>query len=143
MKLITKLQSYTDVITNSSSTVFVMHKSDAEFYEKDTPNNCCSIEEIDYQWLLDNKWNWGLVFDFLNIDRNTISTEIESDGFWHYSYWDDPDDGMWEFWIDDNLSLLQEKLFGLYYVDIEDHFEGAYEYIESASDNALKTEWRH
>ena len=108
MKLITKLQSYTDVITNSSSTVFVMHKSDAEFYEKDTPNNCCSIEEIDYQWLLDNRWEWELVFDFLDIDKNTISTEVQSDGFWPCSYWNDPDEVMWRLWIYDNLSLLQE-----------------------------------
>lgn len=143
IKLITKLQSYTDVITNSSSTVFIMHESDAKFYEKDTPGGCCRIEEIDRQWLLNNRWEWNLVLDFLNIDKNTISTEIKSDGFWPCSYWDDPNEDLWRLWIDDNLSLLQENLFGLYYVSIEDHFEGAYEYIESASDNALKTEWRH
>jgi hypothetical protein len=140
MKLITKLQSYTDVITNSSSTVFVMHKSDAEFYEKDTPNNCCSIEEIDHQWLLNNRWEWELVLDFLNIDKNIISKEIE--GCYSF-YWEDPDEDTWRLWVDDNLSLLQEKLFGLYRVNIEDHFEGAYDYIESAGDDALHTEWRH
>ena len=140
MKLITKLQSYTDVITNSSSTVFLMRKEDAEFYEKDTPGGCCRIEKIDHQWLLDNIWEWTLVFDFLDIDKNIISKEIES---FYSSYWDDPDENLWRFWIEDNLSLLQEKLFGLYYVDIEDHFEGAYEYIESAGDDALHTEWRH
>ena len=142
MKLITKLQSYTDVITNSSSTVFLMHKEDAEFYEKDTPNDCCSITKIDHQWLLDNVWEWELVFDFLNIDKNTISTRICNKP--HCTpYWVDPDENLWRFWIEDNLSLLQEKLFGLYYVDIEDHFEGAYEYIDSAGDDALHTEWRH
>ena len=140
IKFITKLQSYTDVITNSSSTVFIMHESDAKFYEKDTPEGCCTIECIDYQWLLNNRWEWELVFDFLNIDKSTISKEEEC---YYGSYWDDPDKDSWRLWIDNNLSLLQEKLFGLYYVDIEDHFEGAYEYIESASDNALKTEWRH
>ena len=143
MKLITKLQSYTDVITNSSSTVFLMHKEDAEFYENDTPNNCCSIEKIDHQWLLDNRWEWELVFDFLNIDKNTISTKTQSDGFWPCSYWDDPDEMVWRLWIDDNLSLLQEKLFGLYHVSIEDHFKDALNYIESAGDDALHTEWRH
>lgn len=143
MKFITKLQSYTDVITNSSSTVFIMHESDAKFYEKDTPGDCCTIECIDYQWLLNNRWEWELVFDLLDIDKNTISTKIKSDGFWPCSYWEDPDEDLWRLWIDDNLSLLQEKVFGLYYVNIEDHFEGAYEYIESVSDNALKTEWRH
>lgn len=140
MKLITNLQSYTDVITNSSSTVFIMHESDAKFYEKDTPGGCCTIERIDYQWLLDNSWEWELVFDFLNIDKNTISSYTKDK--W-YSYWEDPDEDLWRLWVDDNLSLLQEKLFGLYHVDIEDHFEDAYEYIESASDDALQTEWRH
>lgn len=143
MKLITKLQSYTDVITNSSSTVFLMHKEDAEFYEKDTPNDCCSIEKINHQWLLDNRWEWELVFDFLDIDKSIISTKVKNDGFWPYPYWNDPDEDTWRLWIDDNLSLLQEKLFGLYYVDIEDHFEGAYDYIESAGGDALHTEWRH
>ena len=140
MKLITKLQSYTDVITNSSSTVFIMYEDDAKFYEKDTPGDCCTIECIDYQWLLSNRWEWELVFDFLDLDKNTISTHIKDK--W-YSYWEDPDEDLWRLWVDDNLSLLQEKLFGLYHVDIEDRFEGAYDYIESASDNALKTEWRH
>lgn len=140
MKLITNLQSYTDVITNSSSTVFIMYEDDAKFYEKDTPKGCCTIECIDYQWLLNHSWEWGLVFDFLDINKNTISNYIKDK--W-YSYWDDPNKDSWKLWIDNNLSLLQEKLFGLYYVEIEDHFEGAFEYIESASDNALQTEWRH
>lgn len=48
IKFITKLQSYTDVITNSSSTVFIMHENDAKFYEKDTPGGCCTIKCIDY-----------------------------------------------------------------------------------------------
>ena len=140
MKLITNLQSYTDVITNSSSTVFIMHEDNAKFYEKDTPEGYCTIERIDQQWLLDHPWEWELVFDFLNIDKNTISNYIK---YKSYSYWEDPDKDLWKLWIDDNLSLLQEKLFNLYYVEIEDHFEGAFEYIESASDDALKTEWRH
>ena len=142
MKFITKLQSYTDVITNSSSTVFLMHKDDAEFYEKDTPNYCCSIEKIDHQWLLNNRWEWEMILDFLNIDKNTISNRI-CDRPHCIPYWDDPDEDVWRLWIDDNLSLLQEKLFGLYYVDIEDHFEDAFDYIESAGDDALYTEWRH
>lgn len=141
IKFITKLQSYTDVITNSSSTVFIMYEDDAKFYEKDTPEGCCRIERIDYQWLLNNRWEWALIFDFLDIDKNTISKEEE--GYYYSSYWLDPDEDLWKLWIDDNLSLLQEKLFGLYYVDIEDHFEDAYEYIESASNKALQTEWRH
>ena len=75
MKLITKLQSYTDVITNSSSTVFIMHESDAKFYEKDTPEGCCRIEEIDHQWLLNNRWNWVdcLISSKYHFTINTIN----------------------------------------------------------------------
>lgn len=140
MKLITKLQSYTDVITNSSSTVFIMHKENAEFYKEDAPYDCCTIEEINKQWLLENIWEWELVFDFLNIDKNILSKENKGS---YYSYWDDPDEELWKLWIDNNLALLQEKLFGLYYVDIEDHFENAYEYICNAADHALISDNRH
>lgn len=139
MKIITKLQSYTDVITNSSSTVFIMNESDAKFYEKDTPEDCCGIELIDKQWLYDNKWEWKLVFDFLDIDKNIISTHVKEK--W-YSYWEDPSEEDWQAWLDLNEETIK-PIIGLYYVDIEDHFEGAYDYIESAGDDALHTEWRH
>ena len=140
MKFITKLQSYTDVITNSSSTVFIMRKEDAKFYKEDAPYGCCRIAKINKQWLLDNRWEWELVFDFLNINKNTLSKEHKGN---YYSYWDDPDEEVWELWIDNNLALLQKKLFGLYFVDIEDHFEDACEYICNAADHALISVNRH
>lgn len=140
MKLITNLQSYTDVITNSSSTVFIMHEMDAKYWEKETPDDMCDITEITHQWLLDNHWEWELIFDFLNLDKNLISYEEEGS---YRNYWRDPDSETWQLWVDDNIELLKEKVIGLYYVEIEDHFEDAYEWIESASNDALKTEWRH
>ena len=139
MKFITKLQSYTDVITNSSSTVFIMHEMDAKYWEKKTPDDMCDIVKITHQWLLDNHWEWELIFDFLNLDKNLISYEKEGS---YYNYWRDPDSETWQIWVDDNIELLKEKVIGLYYVEIEDHFENAYEWIERASDDALKTEWR-
>lgn len=140
MKLITKLQSYTDVITNSSSTVFIMKEGNAEWYKKDVPYNCCKIELIDEQWLIDNMWEWELVFEFLGIDKSIISEEVEG---YHHSYWEDIDEDAWRLWIDNNLSLLQEKLFGLYFVEIEDHFENAYEYISDVKSDALYSDDRH
>lgn len=138
MKLITEIQSFSDVITNSSSTVFLMYEGDAKYWEKETPNDMCDIAEITYQWLLDNYWEWELIFDFLDLDKNLISYERED-----YYYWEDPDPETWQMWIDDNIELLKEKIIGLYYVEIEDHFADAYELLESASDNALMIDYRH
>lgn len=140
MKLITKIQSFSDVITNSSSTVFLMHEMDAKYWEKATPDDMCDITEITYQWLLDNHWEWKLIFDFLNLDKYIISYEEQG---YYRNYWRDPDSETWQMWVDDNIELLKEKVIGLYYVEIEDHFEDAYEWIESASDDALISDYRH
>lgn len=140
MKLITKIQSFSDVITNSSSTVFLMYETDAKYWEEETPNDMCDITEITHQWLLDNHWEWELIFDFLNLDKNLISYEKEG---YYRNYWDDPDSETWQMWVDDNIELLKEKVIGLYYVEIEDHFEDAYELIESATDDALISDYRH
>ena len=140
MKLITKIQSFSNVITNSSSTVFLMHEMDAKYWEKATPDDMCDITEITHQWLLDNHWEWELIFDFLNLDKYIISYEEQG---YYRNYWRDPDSETWQMWVDDNIELLKEKVIGLYYVEIEDHFEDAYEWIESASDDALISDYRH
>ena len=46
------IKSFSDVITNSSSEVFVMEKSNAEYYDnlKDT-GDCINIEEINWDWV--------------------------------------------------------------------------------------------
>lgn len=140
MKVVTDIQSYSDVITNSSSTVFLMHESDAKYWEKETPDYMCSITKITHQWLLDNNWEWELIFDFLNLDKNLISYEEEGS---YRNYWRDPDPEIWRLWVDENIDLLKEKVIDLYFVDIEDHFEDAYELIESAADDALISDYRH
>lgn len=140
MKLITELQSFSDVITNSSSTVFLMYEADAKHWKKETPNDMCTITEITYQWLLDNCWEWELIFDFLNLNKCIISYEREG---CYCNYWEDPDLETWKMWIDDNIKLLKEKIIGLYFVEIEDHFKNAYEVLESASDDALMIDYRH
>lgn len=138
MKLVTKIQSFSDVITNSSSTVFLMYEGDAKYWEKETPDDMCDITKITYQWLLDNHWEWELIFDFLNLDKYLISYEKEGS---YRNYWEDPE--TWQMWVDNNIKLLKEKVIGLYYVEIEDHFADAYELLESASDDALMIDYRH
>lgn len=145
MKLITKLQSYTDVITNSSSTVFLMREADAKFYEKDTPGNCCTIEPIDEQWVRNHYYEWQLIFDYLNVPYEDYAYKVECRKYWKGDpgyYWEN-DPELWDYWVDNNLERLKKDLFGLYFVDIEDHFADAYEYIDSAGNDALITDYRH
>lgn len=47
MKRITKIQSVSDIITNSSFEVFVMSAEDANYYDELDTNGCVSIERIE------------------------------------------------------------------------------------------------
>lgn len=55
MKLINGIQSISDVITNSSSEVFLMRKSDAEYYEGlENTEGCVNIQEITWDWIIND-----------------------------------------------------------------------------------------
>ena len=83
--MIVKIQSYTDVITNSSSTVFVMHEIDANYYLGLETHGSVSIQYISYDWILDEgRYNAEMICNLLNEDISTISTFV--DHKW-YSYW--------------------------------------------------------
>lgn len=145
--MITKIQSYTDVITNSSSTVFIMHEENAKFYEKDTPCGCCRIEYIGESWVRNNLWEWPIILDYLDISYDDLTTkrEIENPPCWYAEsdFYHDPSEEDWNAWIDMNLERLEKDLFGLYWVNIDDSFEGSYEYTKDAEKDALISDYRH
>lgn len=136
-----KIQSYTDVITNSSSTVFVMTESDANHYlNLETQDGVC-IQYISYDWILKEGINEAeMVCDLLNEDISKISTCIDSS--W-YSYWETPDKNTWETFCESHKEQIKETFKDLYWVDIEDYFEGAWEVTESAISDSLWHENRH
>lgn len=139
--MITKIQSYTDVITNSSSTVFVMHEEDANYYNKLKTDGCVYIRPIDYDWVLNEGIDAAeMVCNLLDEDISKISTFHE--GEW-YSYWKTPDDDVWEYFCESHKEQIEEVFEDLYWVDIEDHFEGAWEVTENAIDDSVWYESRH
>lgn len=139
--MITKIQSYTDVITNSSSTVFVMHEEDAKYYNNLETDGCVDITPIDYDWVLNEGiYNVEMVCDLLNEDISKISTFHE--GKW-YSYWETPDRDVWESFCEIHKEQIKGVFEDLYWVDIEDHFEGAWETTENAIDDSIWHESRH
>lgn len=139
--MIVKIQSYTDVITNSSSTVFVMNESDANYYLGLETYDCVSIQYISYDWILDEgRYNAEMICDLLNEDISTISTFYDGK---LYSYWETPDEDVWEAFCESHKGQIKEVFKDLYWVDIEDHFEDVVAVTESAMDDSLWYESRH
>ena len=140
--MITKIQSFTDVITNSSSTVFVMHESDAKYYDRlDNTDGCIYIQPITLDWMLDNADEFGMVLDLLNIPYSEITTYHKFSDY--YGSWRTPDQAVWEAFLESHKEQIEEVFQDLYWVDIEDHFEDAYEITEEARGEAEWYESRH
>ena len=138
--MITKIQSFTDLITNSSSTVFVMYEQDANYYDNlEGTGNCIWIFRIDMNWLRDNIYEFEMVCDLLDIDPSEITTR--SDSKWRN--WQLPDQEAWNTFLDIHEEEIKDVFQDLYWVDIEDHFEDAYDVTNDAIGNAIWYESRH
>lgn len=107
MKLITKVQSVSDIITNSSSEVFVTTENlIGKFSDEGVDSGCICVTPIDAQWLLDNAvCEQELVCHVLGLRDCT-----------NYR-WD-----AWDTYVQDNIDELSKKLDGYYFTEIEDHY---------------------
>lgn len=126
MKFITSIQSFSDVITNSSSEVFLMHSSDVGYYKKEGENTSCIetwyIKDLD--WIKEN----GEIFDTLLTDYLNIYYDYHKDN------WND---------IVNQYSEEFSKLIGLHIVEIEDHFGNWEEVNDDAHNRCIAWESRH
>jgi hypothetical protein len=139
--MITKIQSFTDVITNSSSTVFVMSEFYADYYDKlENTEGCIDVEKIDMDWLKNNVYEFEMVCDLLDIDPSEV-TVWGKHKYWQG--WETPDQEMWETFLELHRNQIEEVFKDLYWVDIEDHFENAWDVTEEASDDAIWSDYRH
>lgn len=144
MRFITKIQSISDIITNSSSEVFIMTEAQADWCEREIPDvTCIHSEPITWGWLKNNWYEWEIIFDYLGCDKNEISKYIE----WgrNRGYWEEPNEDLWKMWLDENLDLINEMLVDrdLYYVNIEDHFKDAHLFIDLCDSDSLWHDSRH
>ena len=144
MKIILgKIKSISDVITNSSSEVFVMCKTDAEYYDKlKGTNGCVDIHEITWDWLKEKgRDEWKMVCTTCNIDDDIFKDYVvNSDyGCWYKSV---PQDE-WEAFLELYKDAIQKYLIGFYWVDIEDHFADASEVSDDARGDSIWSDYRH
>ena len=137
------IKSFSDVITNSSNEVFVMDKCCADGY-KGICDECIDIDEIDWDWVCSEKghWEWEMVCDVCGIDPAVIRGEAHTDKYWG-TYYDDPSMEDWEVFCEEYKDVINEKLVGLYWVDIEDHFADACEVSEDARSDSKWSDYRH
>lgn len=135
--------SITDVITNSSSEVFVMYQGDAEYYDNLDTNGCVRIKEITWDFLRENgNCNWWMVFDICGIDKNILKEYIDKTDYINDYYYEiDTED--WDAFLELYHDIIQEKLIGLYWVEITDHFVDAEEVNKSARRDSIWMESRH
>lgn len=139
--MITKIQSFTDVITNSSSSVFIMDKYNAEDYEYlENTNDCISIEPITIDWLINNPFEVEMVCDMLKIDPSEVTVYTGSK---YGGWWETPDKDTWETFLELHKDEIKKTFKDLYWVDIEDHFEDAWEVTEEAKYDAIWYDYRH
>ena len=139
--MITKIQSFTDIITNSSSTVFVMSEFYADYYDGlEHTEGCIDVEKIDMDWLKNNVYEFQMVCNLLDIDPSEI-TVWGKHKYWQG--WETPNQEMWETFIELHKDQIEEVFKDLYWVDIEDHFEDALDVTEEASGDAIWSDYRH
>jgi hypothetical protein len=137
--MITKIQSFSDVITNSSSSVFVMNATDANYYgDLAHAEGCIDVELITVDWLHDHIYEFEMVCDMLKVDPATITCRHPK-----YGCWEEPDPETWHAFLESHKEQIKEVFRDLYWVEIEDHFEGAYEVTEDAYDDAIWSDGRH
>ena len=129
------IRSLSDVITNSSSEVFVMKKQDAcevALFDKDNETyDCISIHKMDENWVrTQGSWEAQMICDLLKID-NPFNEDFY------------PDEDDWSEFVDEHLDDMKEKLFGKYYIDIEDHFAEAEKILEFSREHSEWKDYRH
>lgn len=164
-----EFQSFSDVITNSSSTVFLVDRNTAEELNKMVPEDCLYSYEL--------TWDELCPEDFNIVDMSTLTTyqlsEINStlynvsnnvdmlleclsnntdklvikDKEWFDSIntygLDTQDVKKYYDFCHDNKELIEDKLIGKVYVDIEDHFEDTEEVYDYAKCNSIWWESQH
>ena len=133
--MIAKILSISDVITNSSSEVFVMDKSNADYYESLSDSEYPGVEENIYvepiDWsFIKNDFEWDLIMDLMGISQEE-SDPIEND-----SDWDD--------FCEKHKKELDDLIDrDLYFVEIEDHFTDCRDVFENAHEDCIWSDNRH
>lgn len=130
------IKNISDVITNSSSEVFVMERPDAAevaLYAKE--NNiygCISIKKIDEEWL---QTEGGMEFQAI---CDCLGVENECGDSWYCHTKEE-----WAGFYEEHKNEIKQKLIGKYFIEIEDHFQNPEEILEFSREHSEWKDYRH
>lgn len=142
MKKIVKIQSVSDIITNSSSEVFIMEHSLATSIENDYNSEYIYVDEITYETLLQNPWNYEMYTEML-VKLGIVSWEECNYG----NSWQSSTTNKETFHniVVSHEAEIREALTENQYawVDIEDHFTDWEDASDDAHSYCIASESRH
>lgn len=142
MKKIVKIQSVSDIITNSSSEVFIMENSLARSLENDYNTECISVSEISYDTLLQNTWNYEIYTELLLKLRIVSWAECRYDTNWRtYAENREKFHNIVVSHKEEIIKALTENQYA--FVDIEDHFTQWEDASDDAHSYCIASESRH
>lgn len=137
-----RVKSYSNVITNSSSEVFLVKKETKNYLEKKYFTGIDAIDTVHYsptfltwKWIKNNgRREWMMVMDVLGLPYTEVSTSGE-----------EPSHDRWADFMERYRYDIQRKLMGTWWVDIDDHFSNFGEIREKLVENhkCLWHESRH
>lgn len=125
MKLIERIQSFSDIITNSSSEVFIT-RGIPDFTTEGSLSGCISIYTIDSEWIEENiEWEDEAIEYALNSLGLNGKELVRT--------------------YPDSKEIIEKALDGCYFIDIEDHYDwDSYEEdVDSVRCGCLYSDYRH
>lgn len=130
------IKSISDVITNSSSEVFVLNKEDAKHFAlrsfDDDAEDFIKLTRIDFYWLLnEGKYETDIIRKLTDIKDDVLEQN------------DIPEESEWDEFIMKHEDELRDKVVGKYYVEIEDHYNGCEVDISKAKYESVYYDSRH
>jgi len=128
-----KIQSVSDIITNSSSEVFIMSVDDALHIEKTYGwSGCIDIDVLTWDYFMHNPYEWDTFAEILDIPQPDKR------------YYDIDEEEKEEFFASIKDKFIKKFGEGEYaMVDIEDHFSGCEDAYDDARAVAIWSDWRH
>lgn len=144
MRKLYKIQSISDVVTNSSSELFIMQQNDAKYIDNLVSENGGYTDTfcpVDMEYIIEHALEddlWEMVCDLIGKDYTEAGAVRQETtiGNWHWDWWETPDKECWEVFLEMNKEAIQKEIIAKNYwaIEFEDHFEDAWEVNEEARD---------
>lgn len=136
------IKSISNVITNSSSEVFLIDSGIARDIANTYQTEFIKITEVTEEYLEnDGRFDTDAIFEVCELEKHLTDEELQivhtAGGFYYISQEN------WSKIYHNHKDLIDEKMIGMAFIDIEDHFENHRDAEEDARCCAVWSEYLH